>query len=174
MNYATIKPNDIANGEGVRVSLFVSGCNIHCEDCFNKEAWDFDYGQEFTYDTLTHLLDLVDRPYIQGLSILGGEPLAIFNIETVELIISMFRFRFGNSKDIWLYTGYDLNESGDIFFSRLMKLADVIVDGPFIKDKKDPSLWFKGSSNQRIIDTKASVQNGALLDRKLIVEWSPK
>jgi len=167
MNYATIKENDIANGEGVRVSLFVSGCRNCCDGCFNKEAWDFNYGREFTYDTLTHLMELCDRPYIQGLSILGGEPLDPKNIETVDTIVRAFRLKFGRAKDLWIYTGYTF-EDDDLGWMNAFNLADIVVDGRFEKDKKDPSLWFKGSSNQRIIDVHKTQESNK------VVEWIPK
>ena len=167
MTYATIKENDIANGEGVRVSLFVSGCERYCDGCFNKEAWDFNYGKEFTYNTLTHLMELCDRPYIQGLSILGGEPLDPKNIETVDTIIRVFRLKFGRTKDLWIYTGYTF-ETDDLRWMNAFNSADVVVDGAFEKDKKDPSLWFKGSSNQRLIDVRKT-QNA-----NRVIEWKPK
>ena len=176
MNYGAIKLNDIANGEGVRVSLFVSGCERHCKDCFNPETWSFDYGKPFTYETLNYLLDALDRPYIQGLSILGGEPLNEQNAQTVELILRVMRLRFGDTKDVWIYTGNKIEfQYTDTAFNNTpwwlqwttwVGLADVIVDGEFDVSKKDPSLWYKGSSNQRVIDMHKSFPE--------IVEWKPR
>lgn len=148
MNYGAIKKTDIANGEGVRVSLFVSGCRHHCKGCFNQEAWDFSYGQAFTYDTINEILDAMDHPYIKGLSILGGEPLDPANIQWVETLIFCVRSKFGADKDIWVYTGYTYEEVKDL---DLLHWVDVLVDGPFIEEQKDISLRFRGSRNQRII-----------------------
>ncbi len=163
MNYGEIKYYDIANGEGVRVSLFVSGCDRHCPECFNKETWNFDYGKPFTYETLIKLLDAVDKPYIKGLSILGGEPLNDKNIGVVETIVKAFRLRFGNTKDLWIYTGntmyIDHASKPYLNLTFWNNLADVIVDGDFQIDKKDPSLWYRGSSNQRILHVSDCIRN---------------
>lgn len=158
MNYSVIKDNDIADGLGVRVSLFVSGCNLRCKGCHNKTAWDFDSGKLYTEEVQNHILDLLDRDYIDGLSILGGEPLAEQNYKTVEQLIYAVRKRFGNSKTIWLYTGYDIPTllMYDSFKRFLFSEVNVIIDGPFIKDKHSVTLNYRGSSNQmiRLIDKK--------------------
>lgn len=148
MNYGLIKKTDISNGEGVRVSLFVSGCRRHCKGCFNQETWDFDYGSPFTYDTINEICEALDKPYIKGLSILGGEPLDPLNIPWVETLIFCVKSKFGDTKDIWLYTGYQYDEVKDL---DLMYWIDVLVDGPFIEEQKDISLRFRGSRNQRIL-----------------------
>lgn len=181
MNYGAIKKHDIANGDGVRVSLFVSGCPYHCKGCFNPETWDYDYGQPFTTDTIYEILEALDKPYIQGLSVLGGEPLDPRNIKTVGLLLQMVRLKFGKTKDVWLYTGqefkraYNMDNGGfdDMILALEYRLGggvtglvDVIVDGPFIEEQKDPSLWFKGSSNQRIIDVKKSKKIGKVVIRQ--------
>lgn len=176
MNYAKINPCDIANGPGVRVSLFVSGCSIHCPGCHNQEAWDFKYGNSYTPEVQKRLLDLVDRPYIRGLTILGGEPLDRENIHDVCDLLWEFRCRFGNQKDIWLYSGYTFS---DIFgqascppfgwsaFNRL----DVLVDGPFIEAQKDPTLVFRGSKNQRIIDVRKTLKQR---NASTVILWEPE
>ena len=162
MNYAKIKPVDVANGEGVRVSIFVSGCPHHCEGCFNEELWGYDVGQEFGYDTVMEILELCSKPYIAGLSILGGEPLAPENAAFTLVLCHIFKTRFPR-KDIWLYTGYKWEQVKGM---TVMKYVDVVVDGKFIEELKDPRLKFRGSSNQRIILTKPSLENGAVYVRK--------
>lgn len=154
MYYGNIKYYDISNGDGVRTSLFVSGCNHHCKGCFNEVAWDFDYGKEFSYNTLKEILDSLKPDYIAGLSILGGEPLDYKNINTVSIIVEVVRKSFPN-KSIWVYTGYtyeELLERNNLFTSLILNKIDVLVDGKFIEELKDISLKFRGSSNQRIID----------------------
>lgn len=165
MNYATIKNADIANGYGVRVSLFVSGCDYHCKGCFNEQAWDYAYGEPFTQDVLNKLLDDIDKPFIQGLSILGGEPLSDKNVISVIEIIDAFRQRFQTSKDLWIYTGGRFEELMKQQYARvaIMK-ADVVVDGRFEIDKKDPMLLFKGSSNQRVIDVKQTIEKQKIIE----------
>ena len=155
MNYATIKNNDIADGLGIRVSLFVSGCPIHCEGCHNKEAWDYNYGKPVTKETVDEILKMCEKESISGLSILGGEPLAINNIEEVCNLIVSFRKKFHFTKTIWLYTGFrfeDLPIKAGIqnFVDFLCTWVDVIVDGPFIQEKKNMLLNYRGSSNQNI------------------------
>lgn len=159
MYYSVIKPNDIADGNGVRVSLFVSGCKNHCEGCFNKDTWDFKYGKQFTDDTIAEIINLMEKPYIKGLSILGGEPLEIENQYPVMKLILEVRNRFGLSKDIWLYTGYvfdiDKSEYGKPIphtqhFKSIIDNIDYVVDGPFVLHLKNLSLNFRGSSNQKI------------------------
>lgn len=154
MYYGNIKYYDISNGDGVRTSLFVSGCNHHCKGCFNEVAWDFDYGKEFSYNTLKEILDSLKPDYIAGLSILGGEPLDYKNINAVSTIVEVVRKSFPN-KSIWVYTGYtyeELLERNNLFTSLILNKIDVLVDGKFIEELKDISLKFRGSSNQRIID----------------------
>ena len=158
MNYATIKTYDTANGPGVRVSLFVSGCTHYCKDCFNSEAWDFNYGIPFTEETMEELLKAIDREWIEGITFLGGEPMNPRNIEKVSEIIQRIRCSYPE-KNIWVYSGYTLAEllvleraqDRDSIRSVLRNI-DVLVDGRFVTEKKDLKLRFRGSSNQRIID----------------------
>ena len=152
MNYATIKPCDIANGIGVRTSLFVSGCRQHCKGCFNKEAWDFSYGEPYTPETHNYLLSQISLPYIQGLSILGGDPFEPENLPTITQLCKEVKTLYPN-KDIWVYTGY-LYEN--IKHNEIFQYIDILVDGPFIEDLKDIRLKFRGSSNQRIINIKTN------------------
>lgn len=161
MNYAKIYPFDISNGPGWRVSLFVSGCRQHCPGCFNPETWLFDYGKEFTGETLKELLDLIDNPHIKGLSILGGEPLDPKNIETVTEICHTLKFLRPN-KDIWVWTGYDFIEDG-LINSPIMRYIDVLVDGRFEEGLKDLRLKYRGSSNQRVIDVSESLKCGCAI-----------
>ena len=150
MNYAEIKKVDIANGPGVRVSLFVSGCRNHCKGCFNPETWDFDYGRPFTRATEDEIIKALRPSWIQGLSILGGEPTEEEN--AAVLIPFMKRVRAVlPDKDIWLYSGYTYEALRD---KEILTLVDVLVDGPFLLELKDAGLAFRGSRNQRIIDLK--------------------
>lgn len=172
MNYASVRTCDIANGEGVRVSLFVSGCTHRCRGCFNEEAQDFAHGKPFTDETEREIMSALAPPYIAGLSLLGGEPMEPANQRGLIAFLRRFREAFGRGKTLWIYTGcvYELDllpPSGDAlgpevnsphkgwrteFTDEILGLADVLVDGPFIDALKDPSLAFRGSSNQRIID----------------------
>ena len=138
MHYAKIKRFDIANGVGIRTSVFVSGCSNKCKGCFNQELWDKDYGQEFTDETIKEILDSIDKPYIDGLSILGGDPLEYYNLEMVDKLIVEFRKRFGFNKSIWMWTGYLLEDiiNDDRRWEVVRKL-DYLVDGPFIQKKKN-------------------------------------
>lgn len=160
MNYTLIRSIDIANGEGIGTALFVSGCPFHCEGCFNPETWDYGYGKEFTQKTLISLIEATDKPYINRISILGGEPLAPVNVETVSLIIESLKKRFPE-KRIWIYSGYTY-ESLNKNQLRVISKADILVDGQFIKEKKDLNLKFRGSSNQRIIDIQQTIRGSRL------------
>ena len=169
MNYATIKECDVANGPGVRVSLFVSGCNHHCKGCFNRIAWDFDYGKKFDEETIQKILNDLDRDYIEGLSLLGGEPLEYTNQKGLVELVKRVKEKFPN-KTIWCYTGFDFEKDvmGKMYKSfdtteELIKNIDVIVDGKFMEEKKNLSLKFRGSENQRIIDVKKSIENGYVI-----------
>jgi len=145
-NYFTVKYNCASNGEGVRTAVYLSGCTLHCKGCFNKIAWDFNSGNELTEEVIDKILKSIEPDYIQGISILGGEPFD--NIESLEKIIKSFRKKFGVKKDIWVWTGYNIEElySNDILYN-----IDVLIDGKFDINKADPSLRFRGSSNQRIL-----------------------
>lgn len=164
MNYADIKTADIANGKGVRVSLFVSGCNHHCKGCFNTEAWDFNYGKEFTEKEIDKIMEELDHPYIAGLSILGGEPLEYANQKGILPLVKKVKERFPE-KDIWCYTGYtfDRDITVNMFNNwdetkELMSYIDVLVDGKFELENKNLNLKFRGSTNQRIIDVQKSLK----------------
>lgn len=166
MNYATIKTVDVANGTGVRVSIFVSGCTHKCKGCFNSEAWDFNYGEPYTQETRDYILSCLNKSYIKGLSLLGGEPFDPHNQEPLIELVSLVREKMPD-KNIWCYTGYDFEKDlhGDFAkknesTSKLLKLIDVLVDGRFVESLKNPSLKFRGSSNQRIIDVQASLKSG--------------
>ena len=155
MNYCGIKKTDIANGPGVRVSLFVSGCRNHCSGCFQPETWDFDYGDPFTKKTEKEIIRALRPSWIQGLSILGGDPMESENQRALLPFLKRLHI-FLPDKDVWLYTGYRLES---VSSSPLLPFVDVVVDGPFIEAEKDISLAFRGSRNQRIIH----LRNGAAL-----------
>lgn len=159
MNYGAIKHLDIANGPGVRVSLFVSGCRNHCDGCFQPETWNFDYGQKFTNETMRELLTLLDDPHVAGLSILGGDPIEWENRNDVCKICQYAQHIYP-VKNIWLWTGY-LWE--DIKHLPVFKYVDVVVDGPFIKEQKNLCLAYRGSENQRVIDVQKSLASGKVV-----------
>ena len=151
MNYATIKKTDVANGPGVRVSLFVSGCTHHCKGCFNSEAWDFHYGQAYTEETEKEILLALAPDYIRGLSLLGGEPMEPENRGTVLSLVKKVRERYPQ-KTIWCYTGYTYEEvQAHPRLAAALPYIDVLVEGRFIQALYSPHLEFRGSSNQRII-----------------------
>ena len=167
MNYATIKWTDIANGEGVRISLFVSGCTHRCKNCFNAVAWDFAYGTPFDEEIQEKILNELNFDYIAGLSLLGGEPLEPKNQEALYPFVQKVREKYPK-KSIWCYTGFVLDEeSGDLkekhkntsYTKNLIALFDVLVDGPFVEEMKDIRLKFRGSSNQRVIDVQKTLKN---------------
>ena len=164
MNYATIKNNDIANGPGVRVSLFVSGCTHRCVGCFNEVAWDFAYGQPFTQETVDVIMKMLAPAHIKGLTLLGGEPFEPQNQPAIVELLRQVKTTYPE-KTVWAYSGYLFDR--DILAGRLgpkeitdefVSYLDVIVDGPFIQSRKNLSLRFCGSDNQRIIDVKASLK----------------
>ena len=158
MNYGNIKECDIADGPGVRVSLFVSGCRHHCKGCFNKETWDFGYGKPYTKVTEDEIIRLLAPSYIQGLTLLGGEPFEPENQKELAGLLKRVRETYPD-KDIWCYTGYlydvDLPEGGRVHTEvteEMLSYIDVLVDGEFIEEEKDVTLVFRGSRNQRIIE----------------------
>jgi anaerobic ribonucleoside-triphosphate reductase activating protein len=170
MNYAEIKYNDIANGPGVRTSLFVSGCTHHCPGCFNEIAWDFNYGKPFTQDTIDSILKSLEPDYIAGLTLLGGEPFEYVNQQGLIPLLSQVRSRFPH-KNIWCFTGYlfdrdilnDMCKKWNIT-REMLSYIDVLVDGEFIEEQKSLSLQFKGSQNQRTILVQESLaQNDIIL-----------
>ena len=156
MNYGAIKKIDIANGLGVRVSLFVSGCRNHCKGCFQPQTWDFEYGQPFTKETEDEILEALRPPWIQGLSVLGGEPMEAENQKALMPFLQRVREECPD-KDVWLYSGYVYEEIKD---SELLQYVNVLVDGPFVEELKDPSLAFRGSRNQRILNVPESLRAG--------------
>lgn len=159
MNYGTIKYPDVANGPGVRVSLFVSGCRNHCKGCFQPETWSFDYGKEFTDKTIDYILNLLDNEYVRGLSILGGDPFEPENEASVYSICSAVNDRLPE-KDIWIWTGYYWENLKDRI---VMKYIDVLVDGPFVEAEKNLCLPYRGSGNQRVIDVKSSLRGSEVI-----------
>ena len=165
MNYASIKPWDIANGPGVRVSLFVSGCTHHCKDCFNPETWDFDYGEPFDEAVEAHILELVGKPYIRGITYLGGEPFDPRNQPALLRLTQRLRAAYPD-KTVWSFTGYVYGKSLPQVAGvtqELLALLDVLVDGPFIAEKKNLTLRFRGSENQRLIDVPQTLKTGAVV-----------
>ncbi len=175
MNYANIKFTDIANGEGVRTSLFVSGCTHHCKNCFNKETWDFNYGKPFTKEVEDKIFASLKPDYINGLTLLGGEPMELINQQGLLPFIKRVRQTYPN-KTIWCYSGYLFEEllgtGGDAkkimrahcdITNELLSNIDILVDGEFVEEKKDITLRFKGSSNQRIIDVKSSLKQNKIV-----------
>ena len=169
MNYATIKNRDIANGPGVRVSLFVSGCTHRCKGCFNAVAWDFDYGQPFTQETVDSILEMLRPAFVKGITLLGGEPFEPQNQPALVELLRQIKKTYPE-KSIWAFSGYLFDR--DILAGRLgdpevtkefVSYLDVLVDGPFVEEKKDLSLRFRGSANQRIIDVPASLRQGEVI-----------
>ncbi|MBQ8835296.1 MAG: anaerobic ribonucleoside-triphosphate reductase activating protein [Oscillospiraceae bacterium] len=166
MNYATIKNCDIANGPGVRVSLFVSGCTHRCPGCFNEVAWDFDYGEPFTQETIDTILNMLRPAYVRGLTLLGGEPFEPQNQGAIVELLRQIKKEMPQ-KSIWAFSGYLFDR--DILSGRLgdtgeyLSYLDVLVDGPFVEAKKNLSLRFRGSENQRLIDVPASLAAGEVV-----------
>lgn len=185
MYYSAIRDFDVANGPGVRVSLFVSGCSHKCEGCFQPETWNPKYGDLFLDKDLDHILKSLKPDYIDGITILGGDPLMIYNIEKVEQIITRIRNKYSRRKTIWLYTGFTLDDIiSDINFiyneglmpppmdinimKSILSNIDYLVDGPFILDKKDMRLQFRGSSNQRLIDMYKTMKINNIFSNKKV------
>ena len=169
MHYGEIKKCDIANGEGVRVSLFVSGCTHHCPGCFNQETWNFSYGKEYTEETEEEILEALSPDYISGLSLLGGEPFEPQNQEVLVRLLRKVKERYPR-KDVWCYTGwlFDRELLGESrarcgYTDEMLSMIDILVDGRFIERLKDITLVFRGSSNQRVIDVKKSLEGGSVV-----------
>lgn len=174
MNYAEIKKCDVANGPGVRVSLFVSGCTHHCKECFNKETWDFQFGKLFTLDTINEILELLSPDYIKGITLLGGEPMEQVNQQGLLPLLRQIREKLPH-KTVWCFTGYDYEK--DVLArmvpeweetKEFLSYLDVLVDGEFKIEQKDLGLIFKGSANQRTILVQESLREGH------IVYWDPQ
>lgn len=164
MRYSQIIPFDVCNGEGIGLSLFVQGCRFYCKGCFNSETWNFNGGKEWDEEIKNKFFELIGRPYIKRISILGGEPLADENISEIYNLISEIKKRFPN-KNIWLYTGYEWNEITTEPNKRyhIISKCDVIVDGKYIEEQRDITLPFRGSKNQRIIDVKKSLEKNEIV-----------
>lgn len=172
MKVADIKELDIQDGEGARVSIYVSGCHFHCKGCHNPQAWNFDYGREFTEKDIDYIIDLMDNDYISGLSILGGEPLELVNQKGLVPLVNKVKEKFPD-KDIWCYTGYDFEKDvlGNMlprfeFTKDFFKKIDIVVDGQFVEEKKLTDLKFRGSYNQRKIDVQKSLETNSLVTMK--------
>ena len=169
MNYADIKQYDVANGIGVRVSLFVSGCTHHCKECFNKEAWDFDYGKPFTDKEADDIISYLKPDYVAGLSLLGGEPLEPVNQEGLLPLLRRVHNEYPN-KTVWCYTGYLFDRDilgrmcreSDVT-KEIRSYIDILVDGEFVLERKNLKVNFRGSDNQRIIDVKKSLETGEIV-----------
>lgn len=168
MNYATIKNCDIANGPGVRISLFVSGCTHHCKGCFNEVAWDFDYGEPFTQQTIRTIQDMMKPGYIKGLTLLGGEPFEPQNQGPIVELLRQVKKAYPQ-KSIWAFSGYlyekiTSHTLGDWAVTQeFLSYLDVLVDGPFVEEKKNLALRFRGSENQRLIDMPATLASGKIV-----------
>lgn len=173
MKYASMRSLDISNGENIGVSLFVQGCHFHCYNCFNSNTWDFDSGKEWTEETENKFMELINRPYIKRISILGGEPLADENVVTINTLLTQIKKDFSN-KIIWIYSGYTWEQIFDnhqhVEVSSINKNrqdvifnSDILVDGRFINSKKDITLKWRGSSNQRVIDIKKSIKENKII-----------
>lgn len=169
MRYALIREMDISNGSGIGISLFVQGCHFHCSDCFNPETWDFNGGKKWSEEVEEKFFNLASRPWVKRISLLGGEPLADENVETVYKIILKLRNKYPDKK-IWIYTGYRFEDIINDMISRYRKPryravanANILVDGRFEIDKKDLSLSFRGSSNQRLIDIQKSLESKSVV-----------
>ena len=160
MRYNKIRKMDISNGPGVRVSIFMQGCAFHCKNCFNPETWNFNQGKEFTEETINKVLDLCDNDYIVGLSILGGEPMHPTNIEGTTKLAKAFKEKY-KDKTIWAWTGFLFDK--DLKDKEVLNYIDVLVDGQFIDELRDPTLQWKGSSNQRVIDINKSLKQNKII-----------
>lgn len=168
MNYASVKYYDIANGTGVRTSLFVSGCRNHCKGCFQPETWAFDYGKPYDEKIQEEILKSLEPEYIKGLTILGGDPFEPENQKALVPFLTKVKKQYPN-KNIWAFTGYildvDLKQGGKVYTEyteEMLKCLDVLVDGPFVEEQKDITLKFKGSKNQRVIDMKVYCERGII------------
>ena len=162
MRYNLIRKMDISNGPGVRVSIFMQGCSFHCKNCFNQETWDFEGGQEFTDDTINKVLELSDKKEVKGLSILGGEPMHPTNIEGTTKLAKAFKEKYPE-KNIWAWSGFKYE---DIKNNDVFNYIDVLVDGQYKDELHDPTLKWRGSSNQRVIDIKESKKQNKICEIK--------
>ena len=156
MKYNIVRKMDISNGPGVRVSVFMQGCEFHCKNCFNPETWSFENGKEFTQGTIDEVLNLCNQDYIKGLSILGGEPMHPKNIDGTTKLAKAFKEKYPN-KNLWIWSGFKFDE--DLKDKEVMKYVDVLVDGRYVDEMHNPNLKWRGSSNQRVIDVQKSLKD---------------
>ncbi len=185
IRYASIRSLDVSNGENVGISLFVQGCHFHCKNCFNPETWDFNGGKEWTEEVENKFLELATRPYIKRISILGGEPLADENLDEILNLVNEIRLLFDDTKTIWLYTGYTWESimeyvtpfknvmdtpNDEILYDyhiwkrqQIIEQCNVLIDGRYIDSQRDITLKWCGSSNQRVIDIRQSLQKGEIV-----------
>ncbi len=161
MRYNKIRKMDIANGPGVRVSVFMQGCSFHCKNCFNPETHDFNGGKEFTDEVIKHILELCDKDYIEGLSILGGEPMHPTNIDGTAKLAKAFKEKFPN-KNVWVWSGFLFDKN--LKDTEAVKYIDVLVDGQYVDELHNPLLKWKGSSNQRVIDVQKSLKENKVIE----------
>lgn len=160
MRYNLIRKMDISNGPGVRVSIFMQGCSFHCKNCFNPETWDFEGGREFTNNTIDDVLKLCDKGHVEGLSILGGEPMHPNNIDATTELAKNFKKNYPN-KNLWVWSGFKFDE--DLKDKEVLRYIDVLVDGTYKDELHDPTLKWRGSSNQRVIDVQKSIEIGEIV-----------
>ncbi len=160
MKYNLIRKMDISNGPGVRVSIFMQGCAFHCKNCFNKETWDFNTGYDFNEETINEVLDLCKKDHIKGLSILGGEPMHPNNEDGTAKLAKAFKEKYPN-KSVWMWSGYKFDEG--LKDKEALKYVDVLVDGTYTDELRNPTLKWKGSSNQRVIDVKNSLKENKIV-----------
>ena len=160
MRYNKIRKMDISNGPGVRVSIFMQGCNFNCKNCFNPETHDFSGGKEFTDETINRVLELCENKNVEGLSILGGEPMNPQNIEGTTKLAKAFKEKFPE-KNVWAWSGYTFENY--LKDKPVVKYLDVVVDGQFVEEEKNPTLEWKGSSNQRVIDVQKSLKENKII-----------
>ena len=158
MRYNLIRKMDISNGPGVRVSIFMQGCSFHCENCFNKETWDFNGGKEFTQNTINQVLDLCNKDEVKGLSILGGEPMHPNNIEGTTKLAKAFKEKYPE-KNLWAWSGFRFEDLKD---KEVLNYVDVLVDGTYKDELHDPTLKWRGSANQRVIDVQKSLEDNQI------------
>lgn len=173
MNYLGIDKASISNGPGVRVVLWVSGCDVHCKGCHNKESWNFYAGKKFDEAAKKELFNALNKPYVRGITLSGGHPLANNNVEDVYLLTKELKEKFP-TKDVWLYTGYtweqvfqtvclDVFNINNMYRKAVVEMCDVVVDGPYIEEQRDITLKFRGSKNQRLIDVKETLKQGKIV-----------
>ena len=160
MRYNLIRKMDISNGPGVRVSVFMQGCAFHCKNCFNKETWDFNGGKEFNQETIDEVLELCSQKHIKGLSILGGEPMHPNNIEGTTKLAKAFKEKYPD-KNLWVWSGFRFDE--DLKDKDVLNYVDVLVDGTYQEELHNPTLKWKGSSNQRVIDVQESLKKKKII-----------